>query len=111
VIQAALSEQDDEKLRSAVVGVIAQKFCNLILLPVEKLDVDVSMMRYGIDSMLAAELRQYIFSTTAVEVDFLMLMEQKTSVAAVARKVVDRLRISAVTEAEYMKRIVEALVI
>ncbi|KAL3497001.1 KR domain-containing protein [Aspergillus germanicus] len=64
VIRAALSEQDDEKLRSAVVGVIAQKFCNLILLPVEKLDVDVSMMRYGIDSMLAAELRQYIFSTT-----------------------------------------------
>jgi NADP-dependent 3-hydroxy acid dehydrogenase YdfG len=99
VIQAALSEQDDEKLRSAVVGVIAQKFCNLILLPAEKLDVDVSMMRYGIDSMLAAELRQYIFSTTAVEVDFLMLMKQKTSVAAVARKVVDRLRVSAVTEA------------
>ncbi|KAL3443841.1 KR domain-containing protein [Aspergillus insuetus] len=99
VIQAALSEQDDEKLRSAVVGVIAQKFCNLILLPVEKLDVDVSMMHYGIDSMLAAELRQYIFSTTAVEVDFLMLMEQKPSVAAVTRKVVDRLLVSAVTEA------------
>jgi hypothetical protein len=39
--------------------------------------------------LMAAELRHYIFSTTAVEVDFLMLMEQKTSVAAVGKFSID----------------------
>ncbi|KAL4912325.1 hypothetical protein BDW62DRAFT_24860 [Aspergillus aurantiobrunneus] len=92
IIQTALASGDNEQLQTTVLEIIAQKFCSLILLPLQKLDADMSMMKYGIDSMLAAELRRYIFNAAAVDVPFFILMDQKTSVSTVAGVVVDQLR-------------------
>ncbi|PWY80872.1 ketoacyl-synt-domain-containing protein [Aspergillus sclerotioniger CBS 115572] len=91
VIQTALVSGDEAQLRTAVTQAIAKKMSNIILLPLPRLDLKVSLGNYGMDSMLAAELRQYIFSSMDVDVPFLMLMDAKTTVMSVVELVVEQL--------------------
>ncbi|RAK99273.1 type I polyketide synthase [Aspergillus ibericus CBS 121593] len=80
----ALSSKDEEQLTSAAQDLIAQKLANLVLLPLAKLNVNSSLSAFGMDSMLAAELRQYLYSVTGVDVPFLTLMDAGTSVVGLA---------------------------
>ena len=83
----ALTTKDETQLTSAGQELIAQKLANLVLLPVAKLNVQASLSAFGMDSMLAAELRQYLYSATGVDVPFLTLMDAGTSVVGLARMV------------------------
>ncbi|GKZ38847.1 hypothetical protein AbraIFM66950_011370 [Aspergillus brasiliensis] len=64
---------------------------NIILLPLPKLNFKLPLSEYGMDSMLSAELRQYIFNSMGVDVPFLTLMDSTTSVLSVAGIVVEEL--------------------
>ncbi|KAL4861076.1 hypothetical protein BDV12DRAFT_204384 [Aspergillus spectabilis] len=91
VIRSALAEGNEQTLLAATTGAIAKKFSNIILLPVAKLNVGRPLSKYGMDSMLAAELRQYIFEVSGVDVAFLTLMDRNSSVESIARMVVGQL--------------------
>ncbi|PYI10693.1 ketoacyl-synt-domain-containing protein [Aspergillus sclerotiicarbonarius CBS 121057] len=91
VIQTVLASGDEAQLRTAVTQAIAKKMSNIILLPLPKLDLKLPLADYGMDSMLAAELRQYIFTSMGVDVPFLTLMDSKTTVSSVVGLVVELL--------------------
>ncbi|GKZ47212.1 hypothetical protein AbraIFM66951_010563 [Aspergillus brasiliensis] len=91
VIQAVLASGDEEQLREAVIQAVAKKMSNIILLPLPKLDLKLPLSEYGMDSMLLAELRQYIFHSMGVDVPFLTLMDSTTSMLSVAGIVVEEL--------------------
>ncbi|KAI2615012.1 putative polyketide synthase [Hypoxylon sp. NC1633] len=92
VISEALDSKNQETVMAVIGGMIAKKMSNLILVPIGKLDVKTSLSNFGMDSMLAAELRQYIFSATGVDVLFLTLMDKNTNVTTLAKIVADNLQ-------------------
>ncbi|KAI2464934.1 putative polyketide synthase [Annulohypoxylon bovei var. microspora] len=91
-ISDALDSGDKAAILTAVRDMIAKKMSNLILVPVAKLDVKTPLSDFGMDSMLAAELRQSIFSATGVDVLFLTLMDRNTNVMKLAGIVADKLQ-------------------
>ena len=66
-------------LRVVLDSLVAKRFCNLILMPAEKMDVKVPLSTYGMDSMLAAEFRAWVYRVFNVDVPFLDLLSHTTS--------------------------------
>ncbi|KAB8208925.1 hypothetical protein BDV34DRAFT_189747 [Aspergillus parasiticus] len=94
VIQEAIASNDREQLTDAVKVVLVKKLSNIMLTPVDKIDAKTPLLDFGMDSMLAAELRQYIFGTMGVDVPFLDLMDKKTSIFGLAGVIADKLTIT-----------------
>ncbi|KAL9091247.1 MAG: hypothetical protein Q9159_001542 [Coniocarpon cinnabarinum] len=78
-------------LNEAVQGVIARKFCNFILLPLEKLDPSQALSDFGMDSMLAAEFRSWFYQLFKVDIPFLTLLAKTTNVHSLAQNVAEEL--------------------
>ncbi|KAI1208447.1 putative polyketide synthase [Annulohypoxylon truncatum] len=91
-ISEALDSGDKATLVTVIKDLIAKKMSNLILVPLAKLDVKTPLSDFGMDSMLAAELRQYIFSATGADVLFLTLMDKATNVMTLSGIVADKLQ-------------------
>ena len=93
-VATALTESVSEKavqssLLDAVQAVVADKIGNLLLLPPESLNPGTRLSEFGMDSMLAAEFRQFMFHTFDVDVPFSTLLGDNTSVAEVTEMVAE----------------------
>lgn len=75
-------------LHKTVRDVIAGKMANLILLPTEKINAETSLSSFGMDSMLAAELRAYIYQASTVDIPFQILMGDSTSISSLTDLIV-----------------------
>lgn len=82
----------ETSLLDAVRNMVGKKIANLILLPVEKLRMDQKLGDFGMDSMLAAEFRTYIFHALEVDVPFMMLLDKSTTVNSLSTLVVENLK-------------------
>lgn len=93
-IVAALSSGDmaEATLLQNVQVLVAQKTCNLLLLQAQDLEAQTQLSRFGMDSMLAAELRQFIYHTFEVDISFLTLLAKSTSIASLAELIARQLR-------------------
>lgn len=67
--------------------VIAGEMANLILLPVSDINPETTLSTFGMDSMLAAELRTYIYQASAVDVPFQTIMNKTTSTSSLANTI------------------------
>ena len=88
------NEQQEERrtrLAEAVQAVVARKLSNLLLLRAEQLDGQARLAGFGLDSMLAAELRQYFYRALGVDVTFLALLDRKATAAGLAGMIVQAL--------------------
>ena len=92
-LPAEVAEAMDQgaSISDAVQGVIAHKFCNFILLPLEKLDSTRALSDFGMDSMLAAEFRSWFYQVFKVDVPFLTLLAKTTNVESLAKNVAEEL--------------------
>lgn len=93
-VAAALSSGDmaEATLVLNVQVLVAQKTCNLLLLQAHDLEAQTQLSRFGMDSMLAAELRQFIYHTFDIDISFLTLLAKSTSVASLAELIARQLR-------------------
>ena len=57
-----------------IVSLIAKRFSNLVLIPVERIDSARPLVKFGMDSMLAAEFRTWFYQAFKVDVPFLTLL-------------------------------------
>ncbi|KAI0179744.1 polyketide synthase [Hypoxylon sp. FL1284] len=76
---------------NAVQEIVANKMSNLILLPAGQLRPEQKLGEFGIDSMLAAEFRTFIFHALEVDVPFMTLLDKHTSVRSLAETIVKEL--------------------
>ena len=76
--------QSGGDLRKTIHDVIAGKMSNLILLPANDIKPETPLSTFGMDSMLAAELRTYIYQASGVDVPFQILMGDATSISSLA---------------------------
>lgn len=82
---------NDSPVFQAVRSVVAKKMSNLILLPLEKMKFDQKLGDFGMDSMLAAEFRTFIFHKLEVDVPFVTLLDKGTSVNSLSELITNGL--------------------
>ncbi|KAI1433783.1 ketoacyl-synt-domain-containing protein [Xylaria sp. CBS 124048] len=74
-----------------VLGKIATKFSNLVLIPKDKVDVYKPISSVGVDSMLAAEFRAWIFQTFKVDVPYLTLLSAAATLVMLSEAIAQEL--------------------
>lgn len=79
------AEADADSLQSATLRLLRKRFCNLILMPLEQIDDDKPLAQFGIDSMISAEFRTWIWNSFKVDVPFLDLLSPHKSLSTLAR--------------------------
>ena len=89
----------DDSLLDAIQQVVADKMGNLLLLSPDQLSRQTHLSDFGLDSMLAAEFRLFIFHTFDVDVPFPMLLADTTSVGGLAAVVAEGLLASSASAA------------
>ena len=60
------------------------RLANLILVPAGKIDREMPLMKWGMDSMLGAEYRTWFFMAFAVDIPFLYLLGDAVTPRALA---------------------------
>ncbi|OJJ78181.1 hypothetical protein ASPBRDRAFT_37382 [Aspergillus brasiliensis CBS 101740] len=74
-------------LSDAVLTHIAARFGSLVLMAVSEVDTSRPLAKYGMDSMLAAEFRNWVFGAFRVDVPFLMLLGKSCTLRGVGEMV------------------------
>lgn len=80
-------------VEEALLHTVAQKFSSLVLIPKDKLDTTKPISSVGVDSMLAAEFRAWIFQSFKVDIPYLTLLSSAATInylsETVAQKVLE----------------------
>ncbi|KAK0634886.1 polyketide synthase-like protein [Bombardia bombarda] len=87
------SEAGAPSLEIAVLRLVRKRFSNLILMPLDQIDEDRPLAKYGVDSMIAAEFRTWFWTAFKVDIPFLDLLSPEKNLNALAefvgKKLVD----------------------
>lgn len=73
-------------LEEAVLDHIRRRFGNLVLMKYEKVDVKKPLAEYGMDSMIGAEFRTWLYQNFAVEVPLLILLNKTCTLESLRDK-------------------------
>ena len=90
-VSIAMQSRDRVSLQDTIRGMVAKKVSNLILLPLEKLRPNQALGDFGIDSMLAAEFRAFLFQSLKVDVPFVTLLDRSATVDSLTQLIADQL--------------------
>ncbi|KAK7748156.1 Type I Iterative PKS [Cytospora paraplurivora] len=74
---------------SLVEGAIAETMAEMLFIDREAVDPARSVADYGVDSLIAAELRTWLVEALRTDISMLKLLDQSTSIGALAAKIVD----------------------
>jgi hypothetical protein len=75
-------------LEDAVTSHIVQRFAALLLMHAERIDVSKPLAAFGMDSMIATEIRAWFFHAFKIDVPLFDLLAKTTSVGTLAERVV-----------------------
>ncbi|KAI1173842.1 putative polyketide synthase [Nemania sp. FL0916] len=78
-------------LHDAVSNAMATKFSNIMMMSTGQLRYDQPLSSLGIDSMLAAEFRTFIFQALQVDIPFTSLLSKSATFGSIVTAVVDQL--------------------
>lgn len=67
-----------------VLRLVVKKLSDFLLVPIDKMDISKPMASYGIDSMLAAVIRTWFYQTFQVDIAFMTLLSQSTTIRDLA---------------------------
>lgn len=83
----ASGEGGEASILDTIVLLIAKRFSNLVLVPVEKIDTTRPLVKFGMDSMLAAEFRTWFYQAFKVDVPFLTLLSETVTLRTLGEMV------------------------
>ncbi|BCS06009.1 polyketide synthase [Aspergillus luchuensis] len=95
IARALRDNQNMESCLDALRAVVSKKISNLILLPENDLKADQPLGDSGLDSMLAAEFRTFVFRMFEVDIPFVVLLKRSTTVNHLVDIIAQGLRASA----------------
>ncbi|KAJ5713479.1 polyketide synthase [Penicillium malachiteum] len=81
-LRSAFAAKDEAQVIAVAQEAVTQKLSFMVLIPVDKINVNASLSDFAMDSMLASELRQHIFSVAKVDISFLTIMSPQTTVSS-----------------------------
>ena len=85
------AENSSASMLDIVKTLVTRKIANLILLAPEEVKTETQFSEYGLDSMLAAELRGHIFREMEVDVPFMTLLDKNSSVNSLSQLIASEL--------------------
>lgn len=88
-VERLLDAGDPAGAQSALCTLVARKVSRLLML--EDMDFEQSLSSFGFDSILAAELRTFMFQMAEVDVSFAMVMAPTTSITGLANAILKHL--------------------
>ncbi|KAJ5798323.1 polyketide synthase [Penicillium pulvis] len=90
-IMKILKEEGPEAMLEAVGQHVIKKLAGMLLVPLESFEYDGnSIASYGIDSMIGAELRNWLFKQYTLDIAFQELLAAKMSVKTLATAIVNK---------------------
>ncbi|KAI1355392.1 polyketide synthase-like protein [Xylaria sp. FL0043] len=92
VAKTLRAERNASTLREAILCALQRRFSHLLLTPIDQIDPSRSFAQFGIDSMIAAEFRTWVWSSLKVEVPFLDLLSTRKSLDTLALSLEEQLR-------------------
>lgn len=78
---------DEDAVLDTLMDIVVGRLANLIPVPAGKIDRDMALVKWGMDSMLAAEYRTWFFMAFMVDVPFLFLLGDVATPRALAEMV------------------------
>ncbi|KAI0877961.1 polyketide synthase-like protein [Hypoxylon argillaceum] len=78
------AEKTAADLKEAILGALRRRFSHLLLTPIDQMDDKKSFVQFGIDSMIAAEFRTWLWNTFKVDVPYLDLLSHHKSLDSIA---------------------------
>lgn len=82
--EALALEAGAETMQEAILALGKRRFSNLILLPLDQVDPRRPLREFGVDSMIASEFRSWFWAVFRVDVPFLDMMSQQSSLQTLA---------------------------
>lgn len=76
-----------ELLAEATLWHVAKRFANMVLLPLEQVEVSKPLADYGMDSMIAAEFRTWFFQSFHVDIPFLTLLSKTSTLLSLSEAI------------------------
>ena len=91
-VAAALEAGDADAIMASVMSLVLTRFSNLVLLQLDKIDVSRTLSKFGMDSMLAAEFRTWFYQAFKVDIPFLTLLAETTTLNTLGELVCSQIR-------------------
>ncbi|KAI0172944.1 KR-domain-containing protein [Hypoxylon sp. FL1284] len=91
IAEALVSEADATSLDDSLGRLISKRFSNLILMPLDQVQLHKSFEDFGIDSMIASEFRTWFWNTLQVDIPLLDLLSGRNSLSSIVTKVKTKL--------------------
>jgi len=85
------ADRDAPTLAEAVLRTIRRRFSSAILMPVDQIDDTKALAQFGMDSMIAAEYRTWMWGALKVDVPFLDLLSNQKSLSSLADFITEKL--------------------
>ena len=85
-----LGDASRESVQQVVMEVIVERLAKLLFLPVDRIDPAHAVSVYGMDSMIAAELRNWLVKTFDTDVSFLELLSPEMKIETLVEMAVAR---------------------
>ncbi|KID93461.1 ketoacyl-synt-domain-containing protein, partial [Metarhizium majus ARSEF 297] len=85
-----------DSLESALTQALTAKLGNIIMLSPDQIDRDQPLMSFRLDSMVAAEFRNFVFQTMRVDIPFMTLLSKATTMGIIASFVVEQIQHSTI---------------
>jgi len=83
----------ENSMHDALVSMICGRFSNLILASLAKIELHKPLAAYGMDSMLAAEFRTWIYHALKIDIPFLELLSETVTLGSLIDDVEKRMEI------------------
>lgn len=87
-LRKSMDQRPGLDMEEAITEYIAHRFGNLVLTPASQITPNKPLAAFGMDSMIAAEFRTWLFQAFKVDVPFLELLSNTQTVALLAATVV-----------------------
>ncbi|KAI1499776.1 polyketide synthase [Biscogniauxia marginata] len=81
------SETGAPTLLDAILRITRKRFSSLILTPIDQIDNSKPLAQFGMDSMIGAEFRTWIWGTFKVDISFLDLLSNQKTLTTIAEDV------------------------
>lgn len=91
VASILVSEVDAASINSAVLRLISKRLSSLILTSVDQIDHQKPLVDFGIDSMIGAEFRSWVWNTFKVDIPFIDIISSRNTLSMLADTVVAEL--------------------
>ncbi len=83
-----LSSAPPGQIRTLVMQAIIENLAKLLFIPVDEIDTTRAVSTYGMDSMIAAELRNWLVKVFEIDVPFLELLDPGMKIETLADRIV-----------------------